>query len=232
MLGYIVSVCLLQGFEQLSLWDRTYLIVVVLNSIWLSEVKINTIVCILDRFNAVGGGTGFGLGSLLLELAKSVVALRLIVSAGSTFLSGVFWCVQLKGNVGKLQTHSNAKLVVKSNTCLLKFLIAKVISRRVKELQLLVSECYITILEHLIFIFLDKLDNGWLVVEHATKNGELFQMNLTASFVCKQMRIVAITQGLDPVVVYFSSLICRYAEDLARLEGKPHFKRRGMSCTR
>ena len=57
-------------------------------------------------------------------------------------------------------------------------------------------------------------------------------MNLTASFVCKQMRIVAITQGLDPVVVYFSSLICRYAEDLARLEGKPHFKRRGMSCTR
>ena len=41
---------------------------------------------------------------------------------------------------------------------------------------------------------------GWLVVEHATTNDELFRMNLTASFICKQMRIAAITQGLDPVV--------------------------------
>jgi len=40
-----------------------------------------------------------------------------------------------------------------------------------------------------------------LVVEHAIENGELFQMSLSAPFVCKRMRIAAITQGVDPVVV-------------------------------
>ena len=66
--------------------------------------------------------------------------------------------------VWKLQTHSNAKLVVKSNTCLLKFLIAKVISRRVNEFQLLGFECCIAILEHPISIFLDKMDNSSVIL--------------------------------------------------------------------
>lgn len=128
-------------------------------------------------FNAVCGSTAFGLGSLLLKLANSGVALRSIATAGSTFLTGAFWCVQLKGNVGKLHIHGNAKLVVKSNTCLLKFLIAKVISRRVNEFQLLGFECCIAILEHPISIFLDKMDNSSVILP-IQKNGNDLEVSL------------------------------------------------------
>ena len=53
--SYTESVCLFQGFEKLFQWDRTYLTVVVPNSIWWSEVKINAIVCMLDSFKCNGG---------------------------------------------------------------------------------------------------------------------------------------------------------------------------------
>jgi hypothetical protein len=76
-----------------------------------------------------------------------------------------------------LQAHGNAKLVVKSNTCLLKFLIAKVICRRVNEFHLLGSECCITILEHPIFIFLDKMDNSSVILP-IQKNGNDLEVSL------------------------------------------------------
>ena len=52
--SYTESVCLFQGFEKLFQWDRTYLTVVVPNSIWWSEVKIKAIVCMLDSFKCNG----------------------------------------------------------------------------------------------------------------------------------------------------------------------------------